>query len=63
MHMDVATLADLPFVAFLAGAPDYVWAALASALTTLGLATAFAPRRATAAKPDSGRAGRRAATS
>jgi PAS domain-containing protein len=36
---------DLALVAALARAPDYVWAAAASATVTLGLALGFAPRR------------------
>jgi hypothetical protein len=39
----------MPSVAELAAAPDYVWAALASAVVTLGLALAFTPRREGAA--------------
>jgi PAS domain-containing protein len=36
----------LPPVAALVAAPDFVWAALASAVVTLGLALGFGPRRA-----------------
>ena len=45
--MDLSTLPSVAAtLAAVARTPDYVWAALASAVTTLALAQAFAPRRA-----------------
>lgn len=44
--MELPALLTLGEAATLARAPDYVWAAVASAVATLGLAVAFGPRRA-----------------
>lgn len=51
--MDVSALlsAAAPIGDAFAATPDYVWAGLASAVTTLALAQGFAPRRPAAARP------------
>ncbi|MBA3324107.1 MAG: hypothetical protein H0T41_02110, partial [Rhodobacteraceae bacterium] len=46
MDLSAFLPAVAPFGAALARTPEFVWAALASAVTTLALAQAFAPRRA-----------------